>query len=53
MVFGVKRHKMEVVPGIRLPHRHWLEEKLPRLMKTSTVQMNCCYPNISRISFPV
>ena len=43
MIFGIKWPKMEVVPGMRLPHRCWHEEKLPWLLKTSTIQMNCCY----------
>ena len=39
MVFGIKLHETEVVPGVRLP----------RSLKTSTIQMSCCYPKISRI----
>ena len=45
--------KTKVVPGIRLSHRHWHEEKLPCPLKICTVQVNCCYPKISRISLPV
>lgn len=36
-VFGVKWRKTEVVHGERLPHMGWCEEKLPWLLKTSTV----------------
>ena len=35
MDFGIKRRKMEVVHGVRLPNRRWREEKLPRLSKIS------------------
>ena len=39
--------------GVTLPHKCWCKENLPWLFKTSAVQVNRCYPKISRISVPV